>query len=304
MAAGARRIQLPILGKNMAAATPSGRESKLPKSWEEMTGVSDEQFQHKRGNAPAASASRSTTRAETNARNAAESAPAMKFSGKMHCVNTSIDPRRLRRRSFWREHKNAMLTIAVVLCPTLSISVLALLAQRMHPFDGRYHEGRTISQWVSLLGDEDPMMRGQAFEKLVKLGDEATPQLARALRDPDVERRRDAALAMQKIRPKTKLASEALGGALQDKDLWVRWRSAQALRSMGPHARAAITPLASALTDDDPRVRCAAAQALGRIGKEAASAQDALVSAMKDERTYVRRAAAAAMENILAETNP
>jgi hypothetical protein len=280
----------------MAARAPSERQSSLPKSWDEMHGIEDSNPTPAKSSTPVPSAQKGT---------AASSQPVLiPVARKQHSPNPNLGryvPSQ--QRSFWREHKNLVLTGVVILCPTLSLLVLLVLSRSMHPIEGKYYEGRTITEWVSLLGTEDPMERSQAFDMVVKLGDESISVLARALRDPEVERRRDAALAMQKIRPKDKKAVEALAGALQDKDLFVRWRAAQALRAMGPDASAAVSALAAALTDDDPRVRCAAAQALGKIGREAAIAQPALLSAMKDERAYVRQAASAALENIMTEVS-
>lgn len=280
----------------MAARAPSGRESSLPKSWDEMQGVE---------NSSAAPAKKDTQPVAAQKGVTTPTPPVLiPVARKQHLSNPDLGryvPQT--RTSFWREHKNLVLTAVVILCPTLSLLTLLVLSRSMQASDGRYYEGRTISEWVTQFGSDDPMERSQAFEIVVKLGDESTPILARSLRDPSVERRRDAVLAMQKIRSRDKKACEALAGALQDQDVIVRWRAAQALRAMGPDASEAITPLAAALTDDDPRVRCAAAQALGKIGREAAIAQPALLSAMKDERAYVRQAASAALENIMTEVS-
>jgi HEAT repeat protein len=120
--------------------------------------------------------------------------------------------------------------------------------------------------------------------------------LARQLRDEDVNVRRAAARALTRL-PNTTSAIPALVEALKDRDAFVRDNAVDALAVM--HPGDAVPALTRALRDDDPNARRRAADALARIGRDTEPAWPALITLLKDENPEVRKAANAALRRLL-----
>jgi HEAT repeat protein len=143
---------------------------------------------------------------------------------------------------------------------------------------------------AALTASFDPQLRREAARALV--GSEGgDPALLQALRDPDPQTRRDAALALYKRAPPGSAAS--LAEALKDKDAEVRRLACLALLKLAP-VPAAVPRLKKALSDPDLQVRRTAALAL----VSAKDAARALCRALKDEDLETRRNAAVTLAGL------
>ena len=80
------------------------------------------------------------------------------------------------------------------------------------------YEGRTLSQWITLAKDKDPMVRVDAVLGLGKVGPGAGPVLMELLKDKDVVVRMFARSALWQMGPGAKTTVPALTKLLQDKE--------------------------------------------------------------------------------------
>lgn len=126
-------------------------------------------------------------------------------------------------------------------------------------------------------------------------GDQAVPALIEELKNPDPQKREEAATALGRIGPVAAAAIEPLIATFADPDLYLRGAAAVALSRIGAGAVSALT---DALADPNPEIRWSAAIALGRLGPHAASAVTALSRALNDPNEHVRYGAAAALGEI------
>ncbi|MFZ0498873.1 MAG: HEAT repeat domain-containing protein [Steroidobacteraceae bacterium] len=152
--------------------------------------------------------------------------------------------------------------------------------------------------------------RQQVYDELHALGPASVPALARALRDPDPEMRRDVAVALDVVgggwwhfpdgAPKLDLrpALPALLAALQDPDPGVRAWVAQDISDIGSGAATAVSRLRSMLHSPDAESRGTACNALGAIGSAARAALPDLRRALSDTSPEVRQSARAAIARI------
>ena len=152
--------------------------------------------------------------------------------------------------------------------------------------------------------------RQKVYEQLHALGSAGVSALARALRDPDPEMRRDVAVALDVIgggwwhfpdggaKLDLRPALPALLETLQDSDSGVRAWAAQDISDMGAGAAPAVTRLRTMLHSADPGARSTACSALGRIGSPARGALPDLQGALGDPSPDVRQAARAAITSI------
>ncbi|MFN8469929.1 MAG: HEAT repeat domain-containing protein [Caldilineaceae bacterium] len=132
-------------------------------------------------------------------------------------------------------------------------------------------------------------------------GDEASPLLIGALRDPVAEVRVVAAFALGKVHaadPAQDLTASlaALQQALADPAADVRYSAARALGLIGPRASTLIPDLEVAAADASEDVRNAAVRALTAIGVQDSSIP-LLVRALDDPNWYIREAAAEALKS-------
>jgi HEAT repeat protein len=119
--------------------------------------------------------------------------------------------------------------------------------------------------------------------------------LAKQLKSPEVDQRRQAARGLFEMGTEAKEALPDLVQALKDQDLFVRRFSAQALGEIGPDgARDAVPALKARLTDPKKEVVEAAATALGKLGPDGITALTDLVKDTKKD-VQVRRAAIASL---------
>ena len=159
-------------------------------------------------------------------------------------------------------------------------------------------------------GAIDPIeqRRRELYGELRRLGPDALPALARGLRDPDIQLRRNVALALNVLagnwfdRSKEKMdiraALPALIAAFQDADGSVRAWSAQAIGEIGPDAAQAVPALVMLLRSADEGSRNSACIAVYGIGPSAKDALPALEDALSDPSADVRRFAQRAIEKI------
>lgn len=121
------------------------------------------------------------------------------------------------------------------------------------------------------LGNSNRHVRREAIRFLRQNGSEsrqAVPELAQALRDPDMKVRMGAALALGLLGPEAEPAVGNLVEALKDRHRFFCRVVAWALERIGP---AALPALSAALSSSDYHVRRNADQLIKEIGREARS---------------------------------
>ncbi|MBI3462390.1 MAG: HEAT repeat domain-containing protein [Planctomycetes bacterium] len=143
---------------------------------------------------------------------------------------------------------------------------------------------------VAATGDDPPVYKDQPASYWIQ-----------ALKDPDVEVRREAAYAMHLIVQKTGVEAppvETLVEALKDEDGRVRLYCALALDQMGPKAKEAVPALIELLNDvgGDFSAAYHAREALEKIGEPAIPA---LIKALRHEKIPVREQAAALLVQLI-----
>ncbi|HEY3786215.1 MAG TPA: HEAT repeat domain-containing protein [Steroidobacteraceae bacterium] len=137
------------------------------------------------------------------------------------------------------------------------------------------------------------------YTQLHALGSDSVPALTRALVDPDVNLRQNAALALGVLgeglagaqlssRMDISAALPALVLALRDRDAHVRELSEQALGDIGPGAASAVPALVELLASDAEGERISACIALHDIGPAAHAALPALRLELSDPSPDVR----------------
>jgi hypothetical protein len=152
------------------------------------------------------------------------------------------------------------------------------------------------------------LTRREITRQLHDLGPAAIAALVQALRDPDVQMRRNAALALINLgggyspeaKPPldTRAALPSLIDATRDADADVRGWSAHAIAEIGAAAQPAIPALLELLHDPEVGPRNTSCMALGRIGPAAREALPALRDALNDPSSDVRRFAQIAIGRI------
>jgi len=152
--------------------------------------------------------------------------------------------------------------------------------------------------------------RQQVYAELHALGSASVTALARALRDPDPEMRRNVAVALDVIgggwwhfpdgsaKLDLRPALPALLTTLQDSDPGVRAWAAQDISDIGAAAATAVSRLRTMLHSPDAGSRGSACSALGGIGSPARGALADLRNALNDSSPEVRQAARAAIVSI------
>ena len=139
--------------------------------------------------------------------------------------------------------------------------------------------------------------KDEIIRKLRELGKKSVPALILALKDPDVQMRRNAELAMidlsggynEKQKVDIREAIPDLIEATEDADKDVRAWAAHALAEIGPDAKPAVPALVKLTKDPEEGPRNDSCMALGNIGPEAKDALPALRADLKDPNADVRR---------------
>jgi HEAT repeat protein len=149
-------------------------------------------------------------------------------------------------------------------------------------------------------GDEEEV-RAQAVEALGRVGpaaQAATPELVRALKDPQARVREEAAEALARLGVGNEEAMLALALALQDPNTQVQSEAGEALLRMQIQD---VTPFLRQLKSKKPRSRVAAVLALRILRPQGDEVLIALRAAQKDEDEGVRAATTATLA-LLEET--
>lgn len=161
--------------------------------------------------------------------------------------------------------------------------------------------GAEVDRLVGALKDADVDGRRNAAEALGKIGgkaEAAVPALIVALNDQSAGVRMNAAETLGKIGEKAEAAVPALIDVLNDQQAGVRNSATTALINIGKKAEAAVPVLIDALNDHDWEFRARAAEVLGKIGEKAKAAVPALIDALKAHHLYVRARTAKALGKI------
>jgi len=190
------------------------------------------------------------------------------------------------------------------------------------------YEGRSVSQWIELLGDTES--EPDARRAIIRIGEAAIPALIETLGAGDDQKAQFVISALRRI---GKPAVGPLLEALDDEDPLVRSQVMRTLNELNldtcprdetqrPGARHRISPLASlylkALEDPDLRVRVAAASGLRGAGVPSVDGVPLLEKILKDKDARVRAGAAtglrayaadadvpvAKLEDLLSDTEP
>jgi HEAT repeat protein len=141
--------------------------------------------------------------------------------------------------------------------------------------------------------DKDP-------EPLAKILAPELPGLIRsALRDPDVEGRRAALEAIERMGELARPYVGEIVKAMKDPDIFVRWMAARVLGKLSPTKAEVVVPaLVAQLCDPDLDLRVAAVLAIGHFGPAAKSAAPALSKAVGRGDSEFRIAAMRAVEGV------
>jgi len=176
----------------------------------------------------------------------------------------------------------------------------------LRPFPHAAPSAKTIPPPLPALEER----RQQVYDELHALGRVSVTALARALRDPDPEMRRDVAVALDVVgggwwhfpdgdaKLDLRPALPALLTALQDSDPGVRAWVAQDISDIGAAAATAVPHLRAMLHSTDPQSRGSACSALGAIGFAARAALPDLQHALDDSSPEVRQSASDAIARI------
>ena len=172
--------------------------------------------------------------------------------------------------------------------------------------DEIFFEGKSSSEWLSLLETGDPAQRQQAvdvWKRISKAYRDAVPRLLQVLKGEDEAVRLHAMGVLGDLGHQAHTMSLALRAALhqiaaRDANTQVRGSAAEALTQIGPQANTPIPALIDTLHDELPIVRQGAAHALGEMGPAAKTAAAALISSLRDEDLSVRLQAAWALWKI------
>lgn len=125
-----------------------------------------------------------------------------------------------------------------------------------------------VRNMIKLLDDYSPDVQSAAVDALGSIGRRAGPDGARAIasyaKNKNVDRRRDAILALEKLGPSSRTALPLLIASLRDTDWEIRKAAIGAIDSIGPLAQEAAPGVSRLVADG--LVHDAARHALARIG--------------------------------------
>lgn len=154
---------------------------------------------------------------------------------------------------------------------------------------------KTLAYTVKPTGDSDVAAVGRLI--FSKIGKPAVPELVRALRDPELFVRANAALALGTMGGVAIDAVPHLIASLNDHPYVVRYAS-QALEKIGADPTTIVLQLMQSLRKEDPATRGNAAIALGGFGEKASQAIPLLVEALVDPKSSIATEAAEALSKM------
>ena len=132
-----------------------------------------------------------------------------------------------------------------------------------------------------MLGNKDVQTRSQAVDAIARIGRPAVTELVAALRDPDHQRRQNAARVLGRIGPSAKDAAGDLAASLDDKEPPVRIAAAALIRVDPERARPALDVLIAVLREKSETAylnQMVVIRELGELGPVAQPAMPALNS--------------------------
>jgi HEAT repeat protein len=156
---------------------------------------------------------------------------------------------------------------------------------------------RAIPGVTKALADSDREVRWLSIDIVAKIGAPASsslPALIQALDDAETAVRVRAALAIQKIDPKSAEFQRVLIAEMRAGD----GRVFLDVGAMGKDAAWAISTLTQLLSHQSPKIRALAAYTLGQIGPTGSDANLALQRAAADPNPAVQSAARDAIKNL------
>jgi HEAT repeat protein len=176
------------------------------------------------------------------------------------------------------------------------------------------YEGRTIAQWIDLLGSPSADVGRQAGDVLVRIGPDAVPALLQARQAMEMVLHRRAVAALVRIGPAAagplaatltsqndrietglvRMGTDAVPALIEGLGKDHRAEAARVLGLIGPRAVSAAAALRALATDSSSpaAARGEALRALVRIGAPATEAIPPLVAALADPDSLVRERAA------------
>lgn len=155
----------------------------------------------------------------------------------------------------------------------------------------------------TLLKDRDHGVVIWAHVGMMRIAGQVLPEhvnaIAKALKDPEPQTRREAARALGMLPNDAKAYVPDLVGALRDKDIAVVRAAAAALADLKDAVtNKDLADMAAYLKDDDIQLRCNACLALAALGDAARSRIPDLIEALKDKQPEVVSAAAQALREV------
>jgi HEAT repeat protein len=130
--------------------------------------------------------------------------------------------------------------------------------------------------------------QGAAADTLERFGPDSAPMFIEMLQDPEISRRRLAALTLGRLGPAASSAVPSLVEMLYSENKALSKAAAMGLAGIGEPA---IPPLLAALHEKKRSVREPAVRALIKMGPKAASARSKLEELAKDPKRWTRRGA-------------
>lgn len=187
--------------------------------------------------------------------------------GDERCVEPLV---RSLRDGDWQVREAAVEALGMVGSPSVDLLVRQLRDWNIRKYAiralGKIKDERVLVPLLAQLRSDE--FKEDATEALVELGQPALEQLLTALNDKDENVRKQAVIALGRI--KDAAAVDALIGKLQDKDWYIRLTASAALETIGDErGREAIKPL---LQDPDLVVKMRAERILAAWKKRTATA--------------------------------
>jgi HEAT repeat protein len=139
----------------------------------------------------------------------------------------------------------------------------------------------------------------EAFQRMGVIDRAAASALRPRLKDPDPAVRYGAAVALARLQDSPVEVAPVLAAALNEGDRNLRRRVAAGLGELARQSGVAFEPLAKALRDGDAEVRSLAATGLGRVKGRGKEAVPLLLGALKDGAPQVRAAALLGLRDLL-----
>jgi HEAT repeat protein len=161
------------------------------------------------------------------------------------------------------------------------------------------YQARTLSEWVSAVEDQDPVLRARAADALSNFGRKGVSALIKAMNDSDPAVREVAILGLHLLAPVGgHEAVPAISQRLTDPDREVRHWAIITLAQYGQAARSAVPALLEALRGSDAQTGAPIVETLGRIGSGANDVEPALKAALEDNSVPMRKAAVQALADV------